>query len=189
MESFQSRALAVGQFASAITLSDRLSPYLSPFGPIRSLPSLGRPAWQSFVRAVGQDKDPLPLVRRADFSRAEYSPRRCVTNLFQLSNDFSESEADVSFDIFKEAELGSQNPNSVCDKWPEVARVVCAEALSGCAEGLAWIAPSEDVHAVTKCSPWEGFKIRPDRCCVHESRLHFCDQVRAGEGFDLTKSD
>jgi hypothetical protein len=95
----------------------------------------------------------------------------------------------VSFDIFKEAELGSQNPNSVCDKWPEVARVVCAEALSGCAEGLAGIAPSEDVHAVTKLCPWEGFKIRPYRCCVHESLFHFCNQVRAGEGFDLTKSD
>jgi hypothetical protein len=95
----------------------------------------------------------------------------------------------MSFDILKEAELGSQNPNSVCDKWPEVARVVGAEALSGCAEGLAGIAPSEDVHAVTKLCPWEGFKIRPDRCCVHESRFHFCDQVRAGEGFDLTKSD
>ena len=69
MESFQSRALAVGQFASAITLSDRFSPYRSPFGPIRSLPSLGRPAWQSFVRAVGQDENSLPLVRRAAFTR------------------------------------------------------------------------------------------------------------------------
>jgi len=95
----------------------------------------------------------------------------------------------VSFDILKEAELGSQNPNSVCDKWPEVPRVVCAEAFSGCAEWLAGIAPSEDVHAVTKCSPWEGLKIRPYRSWVQESRFHFCDQIRAGEGFDLTKSD
>ena len=95
----------------------------------------------------------------------------------------------MSFDILKEAESRSENPNSVCDKWPEVPRVVCAETLSGCAEGLAGIAPSEDVHAATKLCPWEGFKIRPDRCCVHESLFHFCDQVRAGEGFDLTKSD
>ena len=95
----------------------------------------------------------------------------------------------MTFDIFKETELGSQNPNSVCNKWPEVARVVCAESLSGCAEGLAGIAPSEDVHAVTKLCPWEGFKIRPDRCWVHESRFHLCRQIRAAEGFDLTKSD
>jgi hypothetical protein len=109
--------------------------------------------------------------------------------LFQLSNDLSESEGDVAFDIFKEANAGLKKSNSVCDKWPEVARVVCAEALSGCAEWLAGIAPSEDVHAATKLCPWEGFKIRPDRCWVHESRFHFCDQVRAGETFDLTKSD
>jgi hypothetical protein len=109
--------------------------------------------------------------------------------LFQLSNDFSESEGDVSFDILKEAELGSQNPNSVCDEGPEVAGVVGAEALSGCAEWLAGIAATEDVHAAVKLCPWEGFKIRPDRCRVHESRFHFRDQVRAGEGFDLTKSD
>jgi hypothetical protein len=109
--------------------------------------------------------------------------------LFQLSNDLSESEGDVSFDIFKEAESGAKKSNSVCDERPEVPRVFGAEPLSGCAEWLAGIAPSEDVHAVTKLCPWEGFKIRPDRCCVHESRLHFADQVRAGEGFDLTKSD
>jgi hypothetical protein len=109
--------------------------------------------------------------------------------LFQLSNDFSESEGDVSFDILEIAESGAKKSNSVCDERPEVPRVFCAEPLSGCAEGLAGITASEDVHAVTKLCPWEGFKIRPDRCCVHESRLHFADQVRAGEGFDLTKSD
>jgi hypothetical protein len=56
----------------------------------------------------------------------------------------------VPFDIFKETEAGLKKSNSVCDKWPKVPRVVCAEALSGCGEGLAGIAPSEDVHAATK---------------------------------------
>ena len=54
---------------------------------------------------------------------------------------------------------------------------------------MAWVASSKDVHSATKLFPREGFKIRPDRCCVHESRFHFSDQVRAGETFDLTKSD
>jgi hypothetical protein len=57
----------------------------------------------SLALIVGQDEHPLALVRCPDFSRAEYSPRRLVTNLFQLSNDLSESEGDVSFDILKEA--------------------------------------------------------------------------------------
>jgi hypothetical protein len=58
---------------------------------------------------VGQDEDALPLVRRADFSRAEYSPRRRVTKLAQMFDDFSESKADVSFDVLEEAQPGSQN--------------------------------------------------------------------------------
>ena len=95
----------------------------------------------------------------------------------------------MALDILEEAELGSENPNSVCDKWPEVPRVFGSEPLACCAEWLAGVATSEDVHAVTKLCPWEGLKIRPDRSAVHESRFHFCDQVRTGEGFDLTKSD
>jgi hypothetical protein len=109
--------------------------------------------------------------------------------LFQFSNDFSESEGDMSFDILEEAELGSENPNSVCDEGPEVSWVVSSEPLSCRAEWLAGVATSEDVHAVAKRSPREGFKIRPNRCRVHESRFHFCDQVRDGKTFDLAKSD
>jgi hypothetical protein len=112
-----------------------------------------------------------------------------ITKLFQFSNDFSESEADVSLDILEEAELWSKNANAACDVGPKMSWVVGAAPQAGCTEGLAGVASSEDVHAVTKLFPWEGFKIRPDRCRVHESRFHFCDQVRASESFDLTKSD
>jgi hypothetical protein len=109
--------------------------------------------------------------------------------LFQFSNDFSESEGDVSFDILEEAELGSKNPNSVCDVRPKMSWVFCSKSLSCCGERLAWVTSSKDVHFARKLCPREGFKIRPNRCWLHESRFHFADQVRAGEGFDLTKSD
>jgi hypothetical protein len=138
---------------------------------------------------VGHDKHSLSLVRRANFSRAEYSPRRFVTKFFQFSNDFSQSKADVSFDIFEEAELWSKNANALCDVRPEMSGVVCSFSKSGCTEWLAGVTSSEEVHAFRKLCPWEGFKIRPDRCRVHKSRFHFCDQVRNGEGFDLTKSN
>ena len=95
----------------------------------------------------------------------------------------------MALDILEEAESWLKKSNSVCDKGPEVSWVVSSESFTGCAEWLAWVATSEDVHAVTKICPWEGLKIRPDRSAVQESRFHFCDQVRAGEGFDLTKSD
>jgi hypothetical protein len=128
-------------------------------------------------------------VRRANFSRAKYSPRRFVTKLFQFSNDFSESKTDVSFDVLEEADSWLQNPNSVCNVGPKMSWVVCSKSLPGCTEWLAGVASRKNVHLISKLFPWEGFKIRPDRCWVHESRFHFCDQVRNGEGFDLTNSN
>jgi hypothetical protein len=89
-------------------------------------------SFQSRVVAVGQNEDSLSLMRRADFTRAEYSPRRFVTNASQFFNDISESKRDMSFDVFKEAEFGSQNPNSVCDVRPEVSRVVFSKSFAGC---------------------------------------------------------
>jgi hypothetical protein len=138
---------------------------------------------------VGHDKHALSLVRRAAFSRAEYSPRRFVTKFFQFSNDFSESKADVPLDILEEAELWSKNANAACDVGPKMSWVVCSKSLPGCTEWLAGVASRKNVHLISKLFPWEGFKIRPYRCWVHESRFHFCNQVRNGEGFDLTKSD
>ena len=95
----------------------------------------------------------------------------------------------MSFDVLKEAQGWLENANSVCDPRPQVSRVVLAESLPCCAEGLARVAARQDVHFSVKAGPREGLNIRPDRCCVQASRFHFCDQVRAGERFDLTKSD
>ena len=95
----------------------------------------------------------------------------------------------MSFDVLKEAELGSEKSNAICNVGPQVPRVVFASALPGRAEWLAGVTASKDVHSSVKRLVWEGSKIRPDRCRVHESRFHLADQVRDGEGFDLTKSD
>jgi hypothetical protein len=138
---------------------------------------------------VGHDKHSFSLVRRAALSRTEYSPRDFITQLFQIANDAGESQRNVPLDILEEAELWSKKSNAACDVRPQVPLVFCTKPLSSCAEGLAGVAASEDVHAVTKLCPREGLKIRPNRCWVHESRFHFCNQVRNCEGFDLTKSD
>jgi hypothetical protein len=95
----------------------------------------------------------------------------------------------VSLDILEEAQGWLENPNSVCDVRPEVSGVILAESLPGRGERLTRIPAREDVHLSSKAFPREGFKIRPDRCWVQDSRFHFRDQIRAGKGFDLTKSD
>ena len=143
-------------------------------------------SFQSHAFEVGQDKHALALVRRPDFTRAEYSPRRLVTNLFQLSNDLSESEGDVSFDIFKEAGSWSQNPNSICDPRPEVARVFFSCSLASGRERLARVSRNENVHQSVKRLVWEGFKIAPNRCCIQESRFHLTDEIGLSEPLKFT---
>jgi hypothetical protein len=141
------------------------------------------------VISRGENEDALALVRGADFSRAEYSPRHLVTHFFQVADDCGESQRDVSLDVLEQAEDGSANSNTICDPGPEVPGVVLSPPLSGRGEWLARVAAREDVHQSVKLSEVESLDIRPNRCCVQESLFHFRDQVRDGEGFDLTKSD
>jgi len=63
---------------------------------------------------------------------------------------------------------------------------ICADDGS-CFE--ARIPARDDVHQSVKLSEVESLDIRPNRSWVQESLFHFRDQVRDGEGFDLTKSD
>jgi hypothetical protein len=45
---------------------------------------------------VGQDEDAEPLVRRADFCRAEQARRRRVAHAPKLSQDGFEAEGDMA---------------------------------------------------------------------------------------------
>ena len=83
-----------------------------------------------WLTGVGQDKDSFSLVRCADFTRAEYSPRRRVTCCSQVSEDFAESQANVTLDIFKETHSGANNSNCPQDVGPEVAGVFGSKAFA-----------------------------------------------------------
>ena len=141
------------------------------------------------VISRGENEDPLALVRGADFRRTEYAPRHRITHFFQVADDCGESQRDVSFDVFEETKGWLTKSNTICNPWPEVSFVFFSFSFSCRREGLAWPAPREDVHQSVKLSEWEALDIRPNRSWVQESRFHFRDQVRTGEGFDLTNSD
>jgi len=153
------------------------------------LPCVAPESFQSRAFAVGQDEDPLALMGRANFSRAEYSPRRRVTKLAQMLDDLSESEADMSLNVLEEAEAGLAKSNSVCDEGPEVPGIVCPSALAGGAERLAGVTPREDIHAAVKLSEWERFKITPYRGRIKVPAFHPRRQEAAGILFDLRVSD
>ena len=161
---------------------------IDPSGLVASIAIPGV-SFQSLADAVGQDEHALSAVGGSDFNRAEYAPRRSVTHACQVFDDVGQPQRDMSFDVFKETDGWPENPNSICDVRPQVPWIVFSGPLSCCRERLAGISAREDVHLSTKVLPWEGLKIRPDRCAVQESRFHFADQIRNCEGFDLRKSD
>jgi hypothetical protein len=144
----------------------------------------------SITAVVGQDKHPLPLVRRADFRRAEYSPRRCITIFFQVGKDCGESKRNVSLDVFEPDPRRSNGSDELSAVGPEVSVVVNSESFPGMAEPLAGIGSDEEIKLlITERFCGEVSNIRPDRYAVQESLFHFADHVRNDEGVPLTDSD
>ena len=111
---------------------------------------------------MGQDEDPQPLVRRADFCRAEQARRRRVAHAPKVSKDGFEAEGDVTGDVFEKDPLGAAFPDDAGDVWPEVTWVVSPSALSGRAEGLARISGEDGVEGTTERPGIEAAQIVPD---------------------------
>jgi hypothetical protein len=111
---------------------------------------------------VGQDEDPEPLVRRANFCRAEQARRRRVAHVPKLSQDGLKTEADVTRDIFEEDPFGGAFANDAGDLGPEVTWIVCATALSSCAERLAGISGEDGVEGAAEGPCVEAAQVVPD---------------------------
>jgi hypothetical protein len=112
---------------------------------------------------VGQDEDAEPLVRRADFCRAEQARRRRVTHAPKLSQDGLEAEADVPGDVLNEDPLGAAFGDDAGDLGPEVTGIVGTAALSCCAERLARISGEDGVKGPAKGAGVKAAQIIPDR--------------------------
>ncbi len=113
---------------------------------------------------MGQDEDSDPLVRRADFCRAEQARRRRVAHVPKLSQHGFKAEGDVPGDVFEEDPCGTAFPEDTGDLWPEVAGIVGSAALSGGAEGLAGISGEHCVEGPAERPGVEAAQIVPDRC-------------------------
>ena len=111
---------------------------------------------------MGQDEDPQPLVRRADFCRAEQTRRRRIAHAPKLSQDGLKAEGDMAGDVFEKDTLWAAFADDAGDIGPEVPRIVGATALSGGAEGLAGISGEDDVESAAKEPGIEAAKIIPD---------------------------
>jgi hypothetical protein len=112
---------------------------------------------------VGQDEDPHPLMRRADFCRAEQARRRRVTQSPKLSQDGLEAEADVPGDVLNEDPLGAAFGDDTGNLRPEVTGIVGTGALACRAEGLAGISGEDRVEGASEASSAEAAQVIPDR--------------------------
>ena len=111
---------------------------------------------------MGQDEDAEPLVRRANFCRAEQTRRRRVAHAPKLSQDGFKAEGDVTGDVFKEDPFRGAFPDDAGDFGPEVPGIVCAAAFSGGAEGLTGIAREHDVERTVEGPGIKTAEIIPD---------------------------
>ena len=112
---------------------------------------------------MGQDEDPEPLVRRADFCRREQTSRRRIAQSPKLSQDGFKAEGDVTGYVFEKDPLWAAFADDAGDVGPEMARVVGATALSGRAEGLAGISGQHRVKGAAEDTCIEAAQIIPDR--------------------------
>nr|WP_255509580.1 hypothetical protein [Oceaniovalibus sp. ACAM 378] len=129
---------------------------------------------------MGQDEEPHPLVRRADFCRTEQACRRRVVHVPKLSQHGLKAKADVAGDIFEEDPFGAAFGDDTGDVWPEVAGIIGPTAFSGRAEGLAGVSGEDDVEGTVKGAGIEAAQIVPDRGRGEISRALGCDEDGSG---------
>ncbi len=118
---------------------------------------------------MGQDEDPQPLVRRADFCRREQARRRRVAHAPKLSQDGLKPEGDVTGDVFEEDPFRAALADDPRDIGPEVARIIGAAAFPGRAEGLARVSGEDGVEGAAEWPGVEAAQVGPDRGRVEVS--------------------
>jgi len=111
---------------------------------------------------VGQDEEPHPLMRRADFCRAEQARRRRVAHVPKLSQHGFKAEGDMPRDVLNEDPFWDAFPDDPGDFGPEVAWIGGTAALSSCAERLAWISGEDGVEGTPEGPCVEAAQVVPD---------------------------
>ena len=136
---------------------------------------------------MGQDEDPQPLVRRADFCRREQTRRRRVAHAPKLSQDGLKAEGDVTGDVFEKDPFGGAFPDNTGDLGPEMARIIGTAAFASRAEGLARISGKDDVEGPAKGLGIESPQIVPDWRRGEIPSALGCDEDGSGPVLPLDK--
>ena len=132
---------------------------------------------------MGEDEEPLALVRRTDFRRREEARRKAVAHVDQSSGDLGKAEAEMMGDVLEEDEGRLDLTDDPRDVRPEMARVLRAPALARDGERLARIARSDDVHSIAPWAAVEAGNVVPDRRRIQGRLFHPGHENGRGVGF------
>jgi len=143
-------------------------------------PWLPAPVWQ-FACGVGHNPDAISSVRGIDGASWNNNRPRGVAFAFQVKQHFVEAHCDVTSNVFSHDPAGSFVLNNLKHRRPEVAVIRCAFLLPGNGEGLAWIAPCDDVDV--------AFKVDGSDVVVDRDVGPVLSQDSLAEGVLLTECD
>lgn len=152
------------------------------FPPLERVPEQARGVGQCVAFPDGEDEEPFPAMRSADFRRRKQSCRKPVAHADQSAGDFGEAEAQMMGDIFEEYEGWFDFADNPGDMRPEVAWILGTPALARHAERLARISRRDDIHRAAPRSAVECGNVVPDNRLIqgrvrhprHESGRGIC---------------
>ncbi len=104
---------------------------------------------------VGQNEEPLPDMRPANFSRRLHARCNPVAHALKVSDDVLQAKGEMACDVFEEAPGGLHFADDPGDVWPEVAVIVFSRSDTGKGEGLAGITGRDEMNAA---APWFAIK-------------------------------
>jgi hypothetical protein len=129
---------------------------------------------------VGQDEDAHPLVRRADFCRAEQTRRRRLAHAPKPSQHGFEPKGDVPGHVFEKDPCRLAFTDDAGDIGPEVPGIIGTTALSRRAKRLAGISGEDNVEGTAERPGIEAAQVIPDWCRGEVSCALCGDENRAG---------
>ena len=121
---------------------------------------------------MGQEPEPLPLVRGANGGRREQTPFRIEPELGKVGEDVRETVPNKSGDVLQEDESRSHVSDDPGDVGPEPSLIIDTSTVACCRERLAGKAGSDEIHSSAPRCAVEGLEIVPDRSEIQGLVFH-----------------
>jgi hypothetical protein len=130
-------------------------------------------------------------MARAHVRRSDESRRNSVANSLEVSDGSGEpvNVRSEPCDVLADEQWRTKRRDDSKNIGPQITLISGAAALAGRAVRRARPARNDRVHDATPRLSIEGGEITPDRCFIHETRLHRFDQTCGSECFPLHVTD